>query len=137
MSACRHQNTFRFFGSANQASHSSSATFSSPAGSDSSSDMKAPGPTTSTCRRWMRDASPRSAVTTFQPSDWSHLRTTNPTVELRTYRTKGPGSREAGLAMAFKLARKAESRWRKLNGSERLQDLIDGIVFVDGERIAA
>jgi hypothetical protein len=39
--------------------------------------------------------------------------------------------------MAFKLARKAESRWRKLNGSEKLQDLIDGIVFVDGERIAA
>jgi transposase-like protein len=74
---------------------------------------------------------------------WGHLRTSNPiestfaTVRLRTYRTKGPGNREAGLAMAFKLARKAESRWRKLNGSEKLQDLIDGIVFVDGERIAA
>ena len=39
--------------------------------------------------------------------------------------------------MAFKLTRKAESRWRKLNGGEKLQDLIDGIVFVDGERIAA
>ena len=34
-------------------------------------------------------------------------------------------------------ALKAESRWRKLNGSEKLQDLIDGVVFVDGERIAA
>lgn len=31
---------------------------------------------------------------------------------LRTYRIKGPGSRAAGLAMAFKLALKAESRWR-------------------------
>lgn len=51
--------------------------------------------------------------------------------------TKGPGSREGGLAMAFKLARKAESRWRKLNGSEKLKDLIDGIVYVDGNRIAA
>ncbi len=39
--------------------------------------------------------------------------------------------------MAFKRARTAESRWRKLNGSEKLQELIDGIVFVDGERIAA
>ena len=39
--------------------------------------------------------------------------------------------------MAFQLARKAESRWRKLNGSAKLQDLIDGIVFVDGKRIAA
>ena len=79
----------------------------------------------------------------FPAEHWGHLRTSNPiestfaTVRLRTYRTKGPGNREAGLAMAFKLARKAESRWRKLNGSERLQDLIDGIVFVDGERKAA
>jgi putative transposase len=79
----------------------------------------------------------------FPAEHWQHLRTSNPiestfaTVRLRTYRTKGPGSREAGLAMAFKLARKAESGWRKLNGSEKLQDLIDGIVFVDGERIAA
>jgi putative transposase len=79
----------------------------------------------------------------FPAEHWGHLRTSNPiestfaTVRLRTYRTKGPGSREAGLAMAFKLARKAESRWRKLNGSEKLQDLIDGIVFVDGERKAA
>jgi hypothetical protein len=43
----------------------------------------------------------------------------------------------AGLAMAFKLAQKAERGWRRLNGSAKLQDLIDGIVFVDGERKAA
>jgi transposase-like protein len=79
----------------------------------------------------------------FPAEHWQHLRTSNPiestfaTVRLRTYRTKGPGSREAGLAMAFKLTRKAESHWRKLNGSEKLKDLIDGVVFVDGERIAA
>src|SRR5688572_28153813 len=79
----------------------------------------------------------------FPAEHWGHLKTSNPiestfaTVRLRTYRTKGPGSREAGLAMAFKLACKAESRWRKLNGSAKLQELIDGIVFVDGERIDA
>ena len=80
----------------------------------------------------------------FPAEHWQHLRTSNPiestfaTVRLRTYRTKGPGSREAGLAMAFTLTRKAESRWRKLNGSEQLQHLIDGVVFVDGmRRIAA
>ena len=79
----------------------------------------------------------------FPAEHWGHLRTSNPiestfaTVRLRTYRTKGPGSRKAGLAMAFKLAQKAEKGWRKLNGSQKLQDLIDGIVFVDGERKAA
>jgi transposase-like protein len=79
----------------------------------------------------------------FPAEHWQHLRTSNPiestfaTVRLRTYRTKGPGSRKAGLAMAYKLARKAEKGWRKLNGSAKLQDLIDGIVFVDGERKAA
>jgi len=79
----------------------------------------------------------------FPDEHWGHLRTSNPiestfaTVRLRTYRTKGPGSRKAGLAMVFKLAQKAEKGWRKLNGSEKLQDLIDGIVFVDGERNAA
>ena len=79
----------------------------------------------------------------FPAEHWQHLRTSNPiestfaTVRLRTYRTKGPGSRRAGLAMAFKLAQKAQKSWRKLNGSAKLQDLIDGIVFVDGERKAA
>jgi hypothetical protein len=67
----------------------------------------------------------------------SSIESTFATVRLRTYRTKGPGSREAGLAMAFKLVQKAQTTWRRLNGSEKLQDLIDGIVYVDGERKAA
>ena len=55
----------------------------------------------------------------FPAEHWQHLRTSNPiestfaTVRLRTYRTKGPGSRKAGLAMAFKLARKAENTLEK------------------------
>jgi transposase-like protein len=79
----------------------------------------------------------------FPADHWQHLRTSNPiestfaTVRLRTYRTKGPGSRKAALAMAFKLAQKAQTSWRKLNGSTKLKDLIDGIVYVDGERKAA
>ena len=46
-----------------------------------------------------------------------HLKTTNPiestfaTVRLRT---KGPGSRAAGLAMAFKLIEAAQDRWRSV-----------------------
>ena len=47
---------------------------------------------------------------------WVHLRTTNPiestfaTVRHRTKVTKGPGSRAAGLAMAFKLIESAQDR---------------------------
>lgn len=91
----------------------------------------------------VKDQAELLAFYDFPAEHWVHLRTSNPiestfaTVRLRTYRTKGPGSRRAGLAMAFKLAQKAASGWRVLNGSNRLQELIDGIVFVDGERKAA
>ncbi|MET9029352.1 IS256 family transposase [Nocardia sp. NPDC004168] len=50
-----------------------------------------------------------------------HLRTSNPiessfaTVRLRARVTKGPGSRAAGLAMAFKLLESAQNRWRAVN----------------------
>jgi transposase-like protein len=50
---------------------------------------------------------------------WVHLRTTNPiestfaTVRHRTKVTKGPGSRAAGLAMAFKLIQATQDRWRR------------------------
>jgi transposase-like protein len=52
---------------------------------------------------------------------WVHLRTTNPiestfaTGRHRTKITKGPGSRPAGLAMAFKLIESAQDRWRAVN----------------------
>lgn len=79
----------------------------------------------------------------FPAEHWAHLRTSNPiestfaTVRLRTYRTKGPGSRLAGLAMAFKLTCKAEKGWRRLNKSETLKEVVDGVEFVDGIRKAA
>jgi transposase-like protein len=88
----------------------------------------------------------REALLTFYdfPAEhWAHLRTTNPiestfaTVRLRHSRTKGNGSRKACLAMVFKLAASAQQHWRKLNGSDRLGDVIAGIVFVDGEKLKA
>jgi putative transposase len=57
----------------------------------------------------------------FPAEHWIHLRTTNPiestfaTVRLRTRVTKGPGSRAAGVAMAFKLIESAQARWRAVN----------------------
>ncbi len=58
---------------------------------------------------------------TYPAEHWVHLRTTNPiestfaTVRLRQRITKGPGSRAAGVAMAFKLIESAQQRWRAVN----------------------
>jgi transposase-like protein len=85
----------------------------------------------------------REALLTFYdfPAEhWRHLRTTNPiestfaTVRLRTNKTKGSGSRAACLAMVFKLAQAAQKRWRALNGSKLVADVIEGVAFVDGLR---
>jgi putative transposase len=76
----------------------------------------------------------------FPAEHWMHLRTTNPiestfaTIRLRTKKTKGHGSRKAALAMVFKLAQSASRRWRALNGSELIADVIEGVTFVDGVR---
>jgi len=79
----------------------------------------------------------------FPAEHWQHLRTTNPiestfaTVRLRHRRTKGSGSRTACLTMVFQLALAAEKRWRRLNGSALLPDVIRGVQFVDGIKAAA
>jgi transposase-like protein len=74
----------------------------------------------------------------FPAEHWAHLRTTNPiestfaTIRLRQRRTKGCGSRNASLAMMFKLGKSAEKRWRRLNGYQKIIQLIQGIKFTDG-----
>ena len=74
----------------------------------------------------------------FPAEHWIHLRTTNPiestfaTVRLRHRRTKGSGSRTACLTRVVKLVRAAEKRWRLLNGSALLPEVIQGVRFVDG-----
>jgi putative transposase len=58
----------------------------------------------------------------FPAEHWVHLKTSNPIestfspVRARTRVTKGPGSKAAGLAMAFKLLEAAQGRWRAVNG---------------------
>ena len=76
----------------------------------------------------------------FPAEHWKHVRTTNPiestfaTVRLRTYRTKGCLSRKTAMAMVFKLCQCAQRKWRKLDGSNHLAEIIRGVKFVDGER---
>ena len=74
----------------------------------------------------------------FPAEHWKHIRTTNPiestfaTVRHRTGKTKGCLSRKTGLAMAFKLMMSAQGKWRKLDGANRIPEIIQGIAFKDG-----
>jgi transposase-like protein len=77
----------------------------------------------------------------FPAAHWIHLRTTNPiesafsTVKARTRRTKGAGSRKAGLGMAFKLLLGAQQHWRKINAPHLVALVQAGVRFPDGEQM--
>ena len=77
----------------------------------------------------------------YPAEHWIHLRTTNPiestfaTVRLRTKVTKGPGSRAAGLAMAYKLIDAAQARWRAVNAPHLVALVRAGAVFHKGKLI--
>ena len=74
----------------------------------------------------------------FPAEHWKHIRTSNPiestfaTVRQRTVKTKNCLSRKTALAMAFKLILSAKRKWRKLDGSNQLAELIEGVPFKDG-----
>ena len=75
----------------------------------------------------------------FPAEHWRHLRTTNPiestfaTVKARTKKTKGAGSRKAGLAMAWKLLMAAQQRWRRVNAPHLVALVKAAVAFPDGE----
>lgn len=77
----------------------------------------------------------------FPAEHWLHLRTTNPiestfaTVRLRQRVTKGAGSRQKGLTMAYKLLDMAQARWRKITAAELVPLVRAGVVFKDGVRV--
>ncbi len=74
----------------------------------------------------------------FPAEHWKHVRSTNPiestfaTVRLRTTKTKGCLSRKTALAMVFKLLLSARRKWRRLDGSNHLAEVIQGVTFKDG-----
>jgi putative transposase len=77
----------------------------------------------------------------FPAEHWIHLRTTNPiestfaTVRLRQRVTKGPGSRAAGVAMAFKLIEAAQTRWRMVNAPHLVALVRAGATFTNGKLV--
>src|SRR6266511_28869 len=77
----------------------------------------------------------------FPAEHWLHLRTTNPIestfspVRARTRITKGPGNKDAGLAMVFKLLEAAEGRWRAVNGPHLVALVRAGARFEKGRLV--
>jgi putative transposase len=87
------------------------------------------------------DAPQLLAFFDFPAEHWIHLKTSNPiestfaTVRLRTKVTKGPGSRAAGLAMAYKLIEAAQDRWRSVNAPHLVALVRAGAKFDKGVMI--
>ncbi len=77
----------------------------------------------------------------YPAEHWIHLRTTNPiestfaTVRLRQRVTKGPGSRAAGVAMAFKLIESAQRRLRAVNAPHLVALVRAGAKFENGKLV--
>ncbi len=87
------------------------------------------------------DADQLLAFYDYPAEHWVHLRTTNPiestfaTVRHRTKVTKGPGSRAAGLAMAFKLIESAQDHWRMVNAPHLVALVSAGATFINGKLV--
>jgi transposase-like protein len=77
----------------------------------------------------------------YPAEHWIHLRTTNPiestfaTVRNRSKITKGPGSKAAGIAMAFKLIEAAQARWRAVNAPHLVALVRAGATFKCGKLV--
>jgi putative transposase len=86
----------------------------------------------------LRDGEQLLTFFAFPAEHWKHIRTTNviespfATVRLRQRVTRGAGSRAKAAALACKLLRMAEQRWRRLDGSHLLPLVRAGVTFIDG-----
>ncbi len=77
----------------------------------------------------------------YPAEHWVHLQTTNPiesafaTLRHRSKITKGPGSRAAGLAMAFKLIESAQDRWRTVTAPHLVALVRAGATSINGKLV--
>jgi putative transposase len=80
------------------------------------------------------DLGTSECLVSFIP-DTNPIESTFATVRLRTKVTKGPGSKAAGLAMAFKLIEAAQDRWRSVNAPHLVALVRAGAKFDKGVMI--
>lgn len=75
----------------------------------------------------------------FPAAHWKSIRSTNviestfATIRRRSRQTNGHASRDAAIAMMFTLARYAEKTWRKIDGFNHITNVLNGMVYNDGE----
>jgi transposase-like protein len=73
----------------------------------------------------------------FPAEHWAHLCTTNPieSTFASARATRNCVSRATFLGLAFKLTEEAEKSWRRIRGADKIELLLKGIVFRDGEAV--
>lgn len=75
---------------------------------------------------------------TLPAASWTSLRTTNPiessfaSVKLRMKTQRGSGSPTAASAMAYKLLKECEKKWRVIRGHIEITNLLKGVEYKDG-----
>jgi len=78
----------------------------------------------------------------FPAEHWSHLRTTHPiesvfsVVRHRTKKSRNCHSHDTLLTMIYKLMESAKKRWHKIRGAHLVSDVLSGVKFKDGQRVA-
>jgi len=86
----------------------------------------------------IKDKDEMLAFYDFPAKHWHHIRTTNPiesvfaTVRLRSNKVKNCVSEATLSSMVFKLTQSAEKRWMRIRGFDELENVIQGVNFVDG-----
>ena len=82
-----------------------------------------------------------TAFYAFPAKHWKHLKTTNPIesifspLKARLRSTKGVGSERMGEAMAYKLLKEAEQKWKRICGYDEIQNILSGKLYKDGEML--
>ena len=77
----------------------------------------------------------------FPAEHWPHIRTTNlieltyATMRHRTSLIRNCVSRAIFLGLALKLIEEAEKSWRKIRGADKIELLLKGVAFNDGEPV--
>lgn len=75
----------------------------------------------------------------FPSLHWRGIRTSNPiesafsTVKLRTSVTRGAGSTTMATTIAYKLLKESEKRWTPIRGREEIRNILQGVLYIDGE----